>query len=172
MSEIRARDKPHVRMLAALLRMRDEAEREAFLRGAMHSVEAARKFEQFTLDGAPPPPTPRLPPQPPPTPRLLPLYAAFARTRARGGGGAALGVWRAVSTLRPQIEVVCDPPALPARVTRLGRREAAGIQYMEQHRADWLVDDRVDNMKSIARDLRQYAQLLARSEASARQGQA
>jgi hypothetical protein len=43
---------------------------------------------------------------------------------------------------------------------------------MEQHRADWLVDDRVENMKRIARDVRQYAQLLARSEASARQGPA
>jgi len=89
-SEIRARDKPHVRMLAALLRMRDQVEREAFLRGAMHSVEAARKFEQFTLDGAPP--------HPHPTPCLPVLYAAFARTRTRCGGGAALGVWRTVST--------------------------------------------------------------------------
>ena len=50
-AEIRTRDKPHVRMLAALLRMDDPPQREAFLRGAVQSPEAAARFEEFVLDG-------------------------------------------------------------------------------------------------------------------------
>ena len=50
-AEIRTRDKPHVRMLAALLRMDVTTEREAFLRGAVQNPEAAARFEEFVLDG-------------------------------------------------------------------------------------------------------------------------
>ena len=91
-SEIRARDKPHVRMLAALLRMRDEAEREAFLRGAMHSVEAARKFEQFTLDGAPPPSNPASPPPSPLQLRVSCHCTQLSRARARAAAAARRSV--------------------------------------------------------------------------------
>jgi hypothetical protein len=84
-AEIRTRDKPHVRMLAALLRIEDAAELQGFLRGSVQNPEAAAKFEEFVLDG---------------------------------------------------------------------------IQYMEQHRADWLVDERVEKMKDIAHEVARFRDIL------------
>jgi len=41
-----------------------------------------------------------------------------------------------------------------------------GIQYMEQHRADWLVDERVEKMKDIAREVAIVRDFLERRRAS------
>lgn len=90
-AEIRTRDKPHVRMLAALLRMDDPPEREAFLGGAVQNPESAARFEEFVLDG---------------------------------------------------------------------------IQYMERHRADWLVDERVEKMKDIAREVALFRDILEHRRSS------
>ena len=37
-----------------------------------------------------------------------------------------------------------------------------GIQYMEQHRADWLVDERVEKMKDIAFEVAVFCDVLER----------
>jgi len=88
-AEIRTRDKPYVRLLAALLRMPHRDEREEFLAGTVRAKEEAMEFAAFILDG---------------------------------------------------------------------------IQYMEQHRADWLVDERVEKMKQIVSEVEMYHTRLAHTE--------